>query len=218
MQGEARPKPVVLQQVPTSDVLKVPGPQNQADYSNISDMSCLLCSRQFKSIEQLQRHTQESALHKKNLGDKNLRELAHHKALARRNHIETTSHVPKYRDRASERRVLFNQPDLPLSDTQSIKEKQRCTEKLPSPPPAPTPPANPAEDEANVGGKLLKLMGWKTGTGLGAAGEGRVNPIDTVVYAPGAGLGAGKPKDLDRYNDSYLSMTQDSARNRYQET
>jgi hypothetical protein len=105
---------------------------------------------------------------------------------------------------------LFNQPDLPLSDTQSIKEKQRCIEKLPSPPPAPTPPANPAEDEANVGGKLLKLMGWKTGTGLGAAGEGRVNPIDTVVYAPGAGLGAGKPKDLDRYNDSYLSMTQDS--------
>lgn len=44
----------------------------------------------------------------------------------------------------------------------------------PTPPPA---PLNPGEDGNNVGNKLLKMMGWTEGTGLGTNAEGRVDPM-----------------------------------------
>jgi hypothetical protein len=87
--------------------------------------------------------------------------------------------TPKYRDRASERRILFNQPDTPLPDKdegntvvkRKIAEVSSHSESS-TPPPA---PANPGSD--NMGNKLLKMMGWKEGTGLGSEGEGRLNPV-----------------------------------------
>jgi hypothetical protein len=36
---------------------------------------------------------------------------------------------------------------------------------------------NPGQDESNVGNKLLRMMGWKEGTGLGVEGDGRVDPM-----------------------------------------
>lgn len=48
-------------------------------------------------------------------------------------------------------------------------------------PPSPPRPVEPGKDESNVGNKLLKLMGWKEGQGLGSEGEGRVDPM----YVPG---------------------------------
>jgi len=69
-----------------------------------------------------------------------------------------------------------------------------------------------------MGNKLLKMMGWKEGAGLGQEGEGRVNPIETAVYTPGVGLGAAKAKDIGKYTEgftSYTAMAQDSARERY---
>jgi RNA-binding protein 5/10 len=36
---------------------------------------------------------------------------------------------------------------------------------------------NPGQDETNVGNKLLRMMGWKEGTGLGVDGDGRVDPM-----------------------------------------
>jgi len=75
---------------------------------------------------------------------------------------------------------------------------------------------NPGQDENNVGNKLLKMMGWKEGTGLGTNGEGRVEPIKTAIYAEGAGLGASKGKEVSRFSEGgYLSMAQESARERY---
>lgn len=44
---------------------------------------------------------------------------------------------------------------------------------------------NPGEDETNVGNKLLKMMGWKEGTGLGSSAEGRVEPMYVSVSVPG---------------------------------
>lgn len=85
---------------------------------------------------------------------------------------------PKYRDRASERRVLFNQPDTPVPEKDTSKStKKRHVEAPPPPPPAPPAALNPGQDDNNVGNKLLKMMGWKEGSGLGTEGEGRVDPM-----------------------------------------
>ena len=49
----------------------------------------------------------------------------------------------------------------------------RCTWASPPTPP----PVNPGQDENNIGNKLLKMMGWKEGQGLGTSGDGRVDPM-----------------------------------------
>ncbi|KAF9002035.1 hypothetical protein BDQ17DRAFT_1426312 [Cyathus striatus] len=174
------------------------------EYSDLAALMCLLCARQFKNLDQLKRHNKESDLHKartlqrcKNYKDNNLREVARQKVLARKNNTDQ----PKYRDRASERRILFNQPDTPLPDKEATQtSKKRHSEE----PPAHTPPAlKPGEDDNNIGNKLLKMMGWKEGSGLGTDGEGRVEPIHTAVYAQGVGLGASKGKELGKYADGY---------------
>ena len=89
----------------------------------------------------------------------------------------------KYRDRASERRIMHNQPEAPLASeevtTRVGKKKHAEGPAAPSPPPAA--PLNPGEDDQNVGNKLLKMMGWKEGTGLGSSGEGRVEPMLVVM-------------------------------------
>lgn len=41
-----------------------PTPTPEFEFSDVSAMSCLLCARQFKSVDQLKRHNKESDLHK----------------------------------------------------------------------------------------------------------------------------------------------------------
>ncbi|KAK0228322.1 hypothetical protein IW262DRAFT_1479286 [Armillaria fumosa] len=192
-----------------------PTPTPEFEFSDVSAMSCLLCARQFKSVDQLKRHNKESDLHKKNLKDPNLQEVARQKVKARQ-----ANAAPKYRDRASERRILFNQPDTPMPEKDSGRAAapKRQVEGPPAPPPPPPPPTNPGEDSNNVGNKLLKMMGWTEGTGLGTSGEGRVDPIKTAIYVEGAGLGASKGQDIGKLTEGYsgyVSMAQDSARERY---
>jgi len=182
-------------------------------------MTCLLCARQFKSLDQLKRHNKESGLHKKNFKDANLRDVAREKAVTARQTADKAPEQPKYRDRASERRIMHNQPDVPLPDNivSTVGKKRRQVEG-PPPPPSPPPVVNPGQDEANVGNKLLKIMGWKEGSGLGTDGEGRVDPIQTNIYAQGVGLGASKGRELGKYTDGYagyVHMAQDAARERF---
>lgn len=117
----------------------------------------------------------------KNFKDANLRDIARQKAVARNAaSTSTQADTPKYRDRASERRVLFNQPNAPVPEKDmslSKPGKQRQAEGPPAPPSPPPPVLNPGQDDNNVGNKLLKMMGWKEGTGLGATGDGRVDPM-----------------------------------------
>lgn len=90
------------------------------------------------------------------------------------------SQQPKYRDRASERRVLHNQPDVPLPEPNTSTQRKQA-EGLPLPPPPPPPPSvHPAQDENNIGNKLLKKMGWAEGSGLGTDGDGRVDPMCVI--------------------------------------
>ncbi|KAF9476607.1 hypothetical protein BDN70DRAFT_882223 [Pholiota conissans] len=214
--------PVKELQTPVASTSKVlaklsPDPESEFEFSDTVSLMCLLCARQFKTLDVLKRHNKESDLHKKNYRDSNLREIAKQKVAARL--AAVASEQPKYRDRASERRTLFNQPDVPLPEKDAFFMKKRLVETVkvavaPSPP-----PAAPGKDESNVGNKLLKIMGWKEGTGLGSEADGRVNPVETAVYAPGVGLGASKGKDLGKYAEgfgSYVHMAQDSARERYE--
>jgi len=69
-----------------------------------------------------------------------------------------------------------------------------------------------------VGNKLLKMMGWTEGSGLGTNGDGRVDPIQTAIYAQGVGLGASKGKDVENLaavGYSGYQMAQETARERY---
>jgi len=109
----------------------------------------------------------------KNFKDANLRDIARQKAVAARQAADSkVPEQPKYRDRASERRIMHNQPDVPLPENAGsvVSKKRRHAE---GPPPA----VNPGQDDGNVGNKLLKMMGWKEGSGLGTDGEGRVDPM-----------------------------------------
>ncbi|KAI0060898.1 hypothetical protein BV25DRAFT_913931 [Artomyces pyxidatus] len=197
------------------------------EFSDTVKLACLLCARQFKTLDLLQRHNKASDLHKKNFKDANLRDLAREKAKAAKAAVAASSSdsspqpsAPKYRDRASERRIMHNQPDVPMPEGVEDKRKQRRFEEGPrAPSPPAPPPLNPGQDHANVGNKLLKMMGWKEGTGLGATGEGRVDPIQTAIYASGVGLGASKGKEVGKYQDGYsgyVNMAKDAARERYE--
>ncbi|KAI0033268.1 hypothetical protein K488DRAFT_85104 [Vararia minispora EC-137] len=201
-----------------------PPPETEFEFSDVVKLTCLLCARQFKTLEQLSRHNKESDLHKKNYKDATLRDIARKKAQAVKENavaseVSSDAQQAKYRDRASERRIMHNQPDVPLPEGMEDKRKQRRFIEGPPPPPSPPPPpVKPGEDPNNVGNKLLKMMGWKEGTGLGIEGEGRVDPIQTALYASGAGLGASKGKEVGKYQDGYagyVSMAKDAARERY---
>lgn len=124
----------------------------------------------------------------KNLLDINLCDSARRKALAAtvskddsmpNNSGKDANHEPqKYRDRAAERRVIYQQPDNPeLSNVdQSNRKKAAAKPAIPEPAVA-DPVVPPGQDESNVGNKLLKMMGWTQGTGLGSSGEGMVDPM-----------------------------------------
>lgn len=119
-------------------------------------------------------------LHQKNYKDVNLREVAREKAKVAKANAEQ----PKYRDRASERRIMHNQPDMPVPEGSSKSTgKKRHAEGPPPPPSPPPPPVNPGEDQNNVGNRLLRMMGWTEGTGLGQDGEGRVEPMYVLPYS-----------------------------------
>lgn len=152
---------------------------------------------------------------------------------------KTDDQTPKYRDRASERRVMHNQPDAPVPSGSGggvSSSGRRSAPGPPKPPSPPPPPLNPGQDDSNVGNKLLKMMGWTEGSGLGTNGEGRVDPMyagscfplpsvahsvlcrQTAIYAQGVGLGASKGKDIESLsNGGYSSYnnTHEVARERY---
>ncbi|ORY25257.1 hypothetical protein BCR39DRAFT_292207 [Naematelia encephala] len=166
-------------------------------------VACLLCQRQFKTEEMLKKHNAQSELHKTNLLDAAVREAGQkRKNAAFGSGVEgsTTEEGPKYRDRAAERRIAFNQPDRPdpaeVLAAQAPSKQRKFEGPKPAPPGAAAEPSlEPGKDEANKGNQLLAKMGWKSGTGLGVAGEGRVEPVMVQQFENRAGLGAAKGHD-----------------------
>ncbi len=200
------------------------------DYTDPVKMACLLCQRQFKSMDVLGQHTMKSDLHKVGLwnalpkrailtpnpSQRNLVDTSVCEAGVKRKEALTptegpTEPGPIYRDRAAERRTVFNQPSIPLPEAPRAGTKRKFAEGPPPPPPRPEPGLEPGKDEKNVGNQLLKKMGWTEGSGLGAEGGGRVDPVQALLFADRAGIGAGKGRDPVKYQgvDGYSALVKD---------
>jgi RNA-binding protein 5/10 len=143
------------------------GPPSQS-FADMDRKCCLLCSRQFKSEAEVNKHERISELHRDNLKNETLvkKALA---ALAKKTGADT----PEYRDRAKERRSAFGQPKKAAGEPRNDVE--------PEPEPGPT---------VSKGAALLGKMGWTAGSGLGAQGTGMAEAIKTDMYVQGVGLGA----------------------------
>lgn len=207
-----------------------------ASYADQDKLICYLCRRQFRTVPELRRHERESELHKGKLAepgtvDKATAELA--KAGWRPTWMLPSGyHGPvgsvrgqgqagtQYRDRAKERREVYNQPNRP-----ALLAGKRVTEKVN---PAEKPTTGEAEGLAKTskGAGLLAKMGWTEGEGLGAQGEGRTQAVSTEAYAPGVGLGAEGGKLGDAVEEAerktrkkpsdFVEKTKDKARERFE--
>ncbi|KAF5358221.1 hypothetical protein D9756_001815 [Leucocoprinus leucothites] len=217
-----------------------PPPETEFEFSDVNALMCLLCARQFKVLDQLKRHNKESDLHKA----RNLSVVLHLNQSKLTSSfvlsflffygkfldllcmpLDCTEKLQGYQPTrggpSKERRTLFNQPDAPVPEGGANKpSKKRQSEgpppRPPTPPPAPT--LNPGEDSNNVGNKLLKMMGWKEGSGLGTEEDGRTDPIVTAMYAQGVGLGAAKAREIGKFAEGYsgyVQQAQEAARERY---
>ncbi|GAA5937958.1 hypothetical protein JCM1841_005036 [Sporobolomyces salmonicolor] len=200
-------------------------------------MVCLLCQRQFKTVEDLRKHNKLSALHKarhtlKPASRTNLNSpetvaaCATRKAASLKKHAASTSasisatnasaQQPKYVDRAAARRETYSQPDHP-----EPPQKRKKFDAPETPKPAPEAPNKGGLEESNAGLKMLEKMGWSKGAGLGASGTGRVDPVQAAQFQQGVGLGAAKGVAVGAYDDTkkgYAERMRDKARERLNES
>lgn len=157
-------------------------------YADFNRNCCYLCMRQFSDSAEVNKHERLSDLHRANLKDEVKIKRADHK-LEKHGVVtpvrsqaatrpELDDQKAEYRDRARERRKIYgvvNKKGEQLSSAATpLKERSS------SPPSAAT----------SKGANLLAKMGYTSGTGLGASGEGMTVPINQNVYAAGVGLGA----------------------------
>jgi RNA-binding protein 5/10 len=199
------PKP----EKPTSD-----SPPSQS-FADIERKCCLLCSRQFKTEAEVNRHERVSQLHRDNLLNEDLKKKALVK-LAKSGSAQAEAETSTYRDRAKERRQAFNQPKQPAAQHKGAKEAVAGSRSV-------------DEDETSVpskGAALLGKMGWTAGEGLGAQGTGRKDAIVTESYIQGVGLGAQGGKIGDAIEEAdrstrgsyadFVSKSKDKAKERFQ--
>lgn len=132
------------------------------DFLDWEKLVCLLCKRQFFSKDDLTRHKEMSALHKKNLELRYLQKS-----------IESGKKL-KYRDRAKERRLKYGESDDPQPSR--LKEKYLKAREVPEAPVIVASASDPIGSE-NVGNRLLQKMGWTEGQGLGKSNQGRTTII-----------------------------------------
>ncbi|OXG70952.1 hypothetical protein C349_07117 [Cryptococcus neoformans var. grubii Br795] len=215
---------------PSPAVLPSATQAEEFDYTDVSTfattgkVACLLCQRQFKSEDILRKHVAQSDLHKNNLQDPATCQAGQRRKYA----IGSSTSTPEpftsiYRDRAAERREAFNQPAVPsraerealAASTAAYQGKRKPPSAKPKQP-SPHEPSKQTE-ENNVGNQLLAKMGWKTGEGLGLAGEGRAEPIKVQQFESRAGLGASKGVEAGRWSGpgGWQQRAKDMTKERY---
>ncbi|KAL8863532.1 MAG: hypothetical protein Q9178_000213 [Gyalolechia marmorata] len=188
-------------------------------FANTEKKCCYLCSRQFKSDAEVNKHERLSQLHRDNLNNDTL--VAQAQAKMIKAGLSTTGTSlddgSEYRDRAKERRAAFgasNKISLPLKKQASRPESAKSNELEQPPPPS-------------KGASLLGKMGWSAGEGLGAQGMGRTEAITTEMYVQGVGLGAQGGKMGDAVEEAgrntkggyagFAERTRDRAKERFEQ-
>ncbi|KAI9784027.1 MAG: hypothetical protein M1835_003681 [Candelina submexicana] len=147
-------------------------------FADLKKKCCYLCSRQFKTEAEVNKHERLSQLHCDNLSNSDLKAKALAKiAKASSTSANPASETPEYRDRARERRATFKAPKKATTDSKPVAAEPDVDET--------TPPQS-----SSKGAALLGKMGWAKGEGLGAQGTGMTAPIETNMYVQGVGLGA----------------------------
>ena len=218
---KAKPKP-------SSNIDATEQPHQQS-FADPDKHCCYLCSRQFKSAVEVNKHERLSTLHQDNLKNEDLKA----KALTKLQKAGVPTTDPSqsesdYRDRAKERRTSFNQPKQagfkPPTKTTSLSHTTGPSTSDPLP--VSDGPMSSSPPTKSKGASLLGKMGWTAGSGLGAQGTGSTAPIATDLYAQGVGLGAegGKLGDaVEEANRStkgdyaeFASRTRDRARERFE--
>lgn len=187
-------------------------------FADLNKKCCYLCSRQFKTEAEVNKHERLSRLHQDNLKNDELKAKA--AAKLSRTTITAGSETPEYRDRAKERRTAYNQPKRPGAGGSKSAPAAAAAKAASEPAEEHTPPA------VSKGASLLGKMGWSAGEGLGAEGTGMVAPIATELYVQGVGLGAQGGKAGDAAEEAsrntrgdyqaFLERTRDKAKERYE--
>lgn len=197
-----------------------PAPPTQS-YADPNRHCCYLCSRQFKTAAEVNKHERLSNLHQTNLKNEELVMRARGKLEKHGIPITLQPQQPttEYRDRAKERRKAFgvvNKKGQQVHPQQSSKPDPTHDDDEPS---APT---------QSKGASLLGKMGYNpsSGLGLGASGTGRTGPIAQDVYVAGVGLGAAGGKVGDAVEEAerntrgdyggFLARTREGARERWE--
>lgn len=185
-------------------------------FADLNRKCCLLCSRQFKTEAEVNKHERISQLHRDNM----LKDDLVAKALAKLGK-QNDSDSAAYRDRAKERRQAFNQPKQPAAHHGKSNKDVNAT------PAVAAEEVQPPVVVQSKGAALLGKMGWTAGEGLGAQGTGRTEAISTELYAQRVGLGAqgGKVGDaIQEANRStggsyadFVSRAKDKAKERFEQ-
>ncbi|KAF7550696.1 hypothetical protein G7Z17_g5547 [Cylindrodendrum hubeiense] len=216
---------------PTAASDNKPQPQPDSDNATVSyvdrdRLMCLICMRKYKSVDEVNIH-EKSRNHKNATENEEQVKAALPRLAARDKRLQKqaqenpdeTHATSQYRDRAKERRQVYNQPVKP-TPTPGHQTKSK-----PKQPPKQEEVAQSAKPAQSKGAGMLAKMGWSAGAGLGANGDGRTEAIATNAYQGGVGLGAeggnlgdaaqlAERKTKNSYTD-YLNTVQDKARERY---
>lgn len=215
-------------------------PARPVSFADSKLMACLLCSRKFKSLGELEQHESQSDLHQTNLSNPDLLAKAEGRVRARNPAAQresTRSDSPEappdntggleYRDRALERRIQIKQSGEHLERPTARHKKRQQGDRLTSPPASSKPEGNAG---GGRGSQLMSKMGYVSG-GLGSSGQGRAEIVRADTYLSGVGLGSAGAKlseteaearrsasgPSSSYSD-FVASVKERARTRYAET
>jgi RNA recognition motif-containing protein len=210
---QSEPTPAKVETGALSESSSAPPKQSYADPNK---NCCYLCSRQFKTAAEVNKHERLSKLHQSNLQN----EESLIKAIAKlEKHgitIQPQGPSTEYRDRAKERRKAFGvinkkgqlvQASKSSSSTDPNRASRsllnaKATGEVDDDDPTPTP---------SKGASLLNKMGYIAGAGLGASGTGVTAPIAQHMYVAGVGLGAQGGKVGDALEQAERNTKADAA-------
>jgi RNA-binding protein 5/10 len=135
------------------------------------NVACTLCQRQFPNRDKAEKHVTMSALHAGNVeardnAARDAATLAAEQVRQREQRQVDDRRTVKQRERDAREEMLAVERRL----------AERAAQGLLAPPP-PVDPSGPKDRDDNVGNQMLRKMGWREGSGLGAQGSGIVAPV-----------------------------------------